>query len=151
VDGAANAKRDATRLVSCMRSFDAICANALTYTRIFEDHGIDRDQLDKRVTELYEKLKSIHATYRRFDLRPPWTPFTAGGRTYIFVPYSFVLQARGQDTVITASFIGVSADSGASWTFFDGAKVTNENVGMMIPGYTGTTLPPVALSQSAAH
>jgi hypothetical protein len=151
IDVAANATRDAKKLLSCMASFDALCANALTYTKILEEHGISRDRLNEQVTDLYQKLKSIHAAYTRLDLRTPQTPFSVGGRTYIFIPYSFALEARGQRTSSTAFFIGVSENAGGSWLFFDGAKITKENIGMMIPGYAGQPLPPVAFDQGPAH
>jgi hypothetical protein len=51
---AANATRDVTRLVACMKALDAACANSLTYTRVFEEHGLTRDKLNQAVTNLYE-------------------------------------------------------------------------------------------------
>jgi len=71
-DISANASRDAMRLVECMKAFDSVCANSLTYTKIFEKYGISRDELDKTVGNFYQKLKSDHATYSRFDLSAPW-------------------------------------------------------------------------------
>jgi hypothetical protein len=147
----ANASRDAVRLVACMKDFDAVCANSLTYTKIFEDHGISRDQLDHTVADLYQQLKSAHARYTRFDLSAPWPPFVAGRLTYIFIPYNMVLEVRGQDTWSRAFFIGVSDDSGVSWKFIDGQKTTQDNIGSIIPGYEGATLPPTSIEQSAAH
>jgi hypothetical protein len=139
------------RLVACMKAFDADCANPLTYTQIFEDHGISRDQLDQGVANMYQNLKSIHATYTRFDLGAPWPSFVARGKNYIFIPYNMVLKARGQNTSSKSFFIGVSVDSGGSWKFVDSQKVTQDNVSMIIPGYSGAKLPPVSLDQSASH
>ena len=93
-DISGNASRDATRLVECMKAFDAACANSLTYTKIFEDHGISRDELDKTVANFYQQLKSEHATYSRFDLGTPWEPFVTGGLIYIFIPYNIILEFR---------------------------------------------------------
>ena len=81
-DISANASRDAMRLVESMKAFDAVCANSLTYTKIFEDHGMSRDELDKTVANFYQKLKSDHATYSRFDLRAPWRPFVMWTQLY---------------------------------------------------------------------
>jgi len=120
-------------------------------TKIFEDHGISRDQLDHTVADLYQQLKSAHARYTRFDLSAPWPPFVAGRLTYIFIPYNMVLEVRGQDTWSRAFFIGVSDDSGVSWKFVDGQKTTQDNIGSIIPGYEGATLPPTSIEQSAAH
>jgi hypothetical protein len=147
-DLAANATRDATRLADCMKAFDAACANSLTYTKMLEDHGISRDQLNAGVTNLYKQLQALHAVYSRFDIGPPLTPFVAEGKTYIFVPYEMVLSAGGQDTSLKAFFIGVSVDSGNSWTFLDGQKLTQDRVSMIIPGYAGGPLPPVSMTQS---
>ena len=116
-DISANASLDAMRLVECMKTFDAVCANSLTYTKICEDHGISRDELDKTAANFYRKLKSDHATYSRFDLRAPWRPFVVGGLNYIFIPYDMVLEVRGQNTLSKAFFIGASDDSGDSWRF----------------------------------
>ena len=145
-DLSANASRDATRLAACMKTFDAACANSMTYTKVFEDHGISRAQLDQRVTDLYQKLKSMHATYSRFDLDAPWPPFTASGRTYIFVPYSITLEAGEQRASSTSFLIGVSENSGTSWKFVDGQSVKQENIGMIIPGYAGAKLPPTSFT-----
>ena len=150
-DISANASRDAMRLVECMKAFDAVCANSLTYAKIFEDHGISRDELDKTVGNFYQKLKSDHATYSRFDLSAPWRPFVVGGLNYIFIPYDMVLEVRGQSTLSKAFFIGVSDDSGVSWRFVDGQKTTRENIGQIIPGYGGGALPPRSFEQSAAQ
>jgi hypothetical protein len=149
-DLAANATRDATRLAQCMKSFDAVCANDLTYTKILEDHGISRDQLNAGVSNLYDKLKAMHATYTRFDLGTPSTPFVAHGMTYTFIPYEMVLSGGGQDTTLKAFFIGVSVDSGSSWTFLDGQKITQERISEIIPGYDGGPLPPVSMTQSVS-
>lgn len=147
-DLSANAIRDATHLTECMKAFDAVCANSLTYTKNLEDRGISRDQLNAGVTNLYNQLKALHATYSRFDLGSPLPPFVALGKTYIFVPYDMVLSAGGQDVSLKAFFIGVSLDSGSSWTFLDGQKLTQDRINTLIPGYDGGPLPPVSISQS---
>jgi hypothetical protein len=150
-DLSANASRDATRLVACMKAFDAACANSLTYTKVFEDHGISRIQLDQSVADLYQKLKSMHATYSRFDLDVPWPPFIASGRSYIFVPYNMTLETGEQRASSKSFLIGVSENSGISWKFVDGQSVTRGNIAMIIPGYDGAKLPPTSFSPSAAR
>jgi hypothetical protein len=150
-DLAANASRDAMQLVECMKSFDSACANSLTNTKVFEDHGISRVQLEQRVADLYQKLKSMHATYSRFDLDAPWPPFIAGGRNYVFVPYNMTLET-GEKRASSKSFlIGVSENSGISWKFVDGQNVTQDNIGMIVPGYNGDELPPRSFSPSASR
>ncbi|MGC1388435.1 MAG: hypothetical protein WA807_10545 [Steroidobacteraceae bacterium] len=62
-----------------------------------------------------------------------------------------VLQLHGQNTLSKAFFIGISEDNGVSWKFVDGQKTTPENIGSIIPGYGGATLPPRAIEQSPAH
>jgi hypothetical protein len=66
-------------------------------------------------------------------------------------PYDMVVVARGQDTLSKAFFIGVLDESRAFWKFMDGQRVTDDNIGMMIPGYAGATLPKVSFIQSAPH
>ena len=150
-DLSASATRDATRLADCMKAFDAACTTSLTYTKILEQYGISREQLDKGLVDMYQKMKSIGARYLRLDLAAPWPPFVARGKTYIFIPYDAVLVARGQDTSSKAFFIGVLDESRASWKFMDGQKVTDDNIGMMIPGYSGAKLPTVSIIQSVPH
>jgi hypothetical protein len=150
-DLSANASRDAMRLVACMKSFDSACANSLTYTKVFEDHGISRGQLEQRVADQYQKLKSMHATYSRFDLDAPWPPFVASGRNYVFVPYNMTLETGEQRAASKSFLIGVSEDSGASWKFVDGQRVTQDNIGMFVPGYAGDKLPPTSFSPSASR
>ena len=150
-DLSANASRDAMQLVACMKSFDWACANSLTYTKVFEDRGISRVQLEQRVADLYQKLKSMHATYSRFDLEAPWPPFIAGGRDYVFVPYDMTLETGEQRASSKSFFIGVSEDSGISWKFVDGQRFTQDNIGIVIPGYTGDKLPPTSFSPSASR
>jgi hypothetical protein len=82
-----------------MKPFDSVCANSVTYTKIFEEHGISRDELEKTVGNFYQKLKSDHATYSRFALSAPWRPFVIGELNYIFIPDDMVLEVRGQDTL----------------------------------------------------
>jgi hypothetical protein len=144
---AANATRDVTRLVACMKALDAACANSLTYTRVFEEHGLTRDKLNQAVTNLYEQLKSVHGAYSRLDLNASWTPFIARGRTYIFIPYSGLIKSPARNVSTTSFFIGISADDGNTWKFIDGQKVTPSNINMIIPGYNGGPMPPQALSE----
>jgi hypothetical protein len=146
-----NATRDAMRLLTCMKTLDAACANSLTYVKVFEEHGITREKLDQSVTNLYQQLKSVHGTYTRLELNAPWPPFATRGLTYIFIPYSGVLKSPARNVSTTSFLVGVSEDSGISWKFIDGQKVTPDNVGMIIPGYSGAKLPPVSLEQSAAR
>ena len=150
-DLSANASRDAMRLVACMKSFDSACVNSLTYTKVFEDRGISRVQLEQRVADLYQKLKSMHATYSRFDLDAPWPPFIAGGRDYVFVPYDMTLETGEQRASSKSFFIGVSEDSGISWKFVDGQRFTQDNIGVIVPGYTGDKLPPTSFGPSASR
>jgi hypothetical protein len=150
-DLSASAIRDATRLVDCMRAFDAACTISLTYTKILEQHGISREQFDQGLVDMYQKMKSIGAKYSRLELAAPWPPFVARGKTYIFIPYDTVVVARGQDTSSKSFFIGVLDESKASWKFMDGQRATDDNIGMIIPGYAGATLPKVSIIQSAPH
>jgi hypothetical protein len=146
-DMAANAIRDATRLVTCMKALDATCANSLTYTRVFEEHGITRDKLDQAVTNLYQQIKSVHGAYSRLDLNAPWKPFVTRGRTYIFIPYSGLIKSPTRNVSTTSFFIGVSEDTGNNWKFIDGQKVAPGNINIIIPGYNGGPIPPQALSE----
>jgi hypothetical protein len=150
-DISANCIRDVTRLVECMKTLDATCTNSLTYTRPFEEHGISRDQLDRAVNDLYQKMKSVHGSYSHFNVSAPWPPFASRGRRYIFIPYQALLKSPARDVSTTSFFVGVSEDDGASWKFVDGQKITSENIGMIIPGYGGGRLPPQALTQSPSQ
>ena len=150
-DLSASAIRDATRLADCMKAFDAACTVSLTYTKILEQQGISRAQLDQGLADMYQKMKSIGAKYSRFELGAPWPPFVAHGKTYLFIPYDIVIVARGQDTSSMAFFIGVLDESRASWKFMDGQKATDDNIGMLIPGYAGAKLPKVSIVQSPPH
>jgi hypothetical protein len=150
-DIAANASRDAARLVACMKAFDAACVNSLTYTKMLEDHGISRDQVDQGLVRMYQQMKSLRARYALFELSDPWPPIVSRENTCVLIPYSMVLTARGQDTIGKAFFIGISGDSGVSWKFVDGQKITQDNIKMFIPGYDGAALPPTSLSQRAAE
>jgi hypothetical protein len=141
-----NATRDATRLVVCMKAFDAACVNSLMYTKVFEDRGISRDQLDQQVGAMYKQMKGAGARYSRFELGDPWAPFESRDLTYLFIPYDMVLKGGGRYVTAKSFFIGVSSDSGISWKFVDGQKVTQENVAMIIPGYSGAALPPTSLN-----
>ena len=136
-DISANASRDAVRLVGCMKAFDAPCANSMTYTKVLEENGISRQQLDKSVTNLYSLMKSTRTTYSRFELEVPWSPFIKDGRSYIFVPYNAVLEGNGRKLTAKAFFIGVSEDRGVSWKFVDGQQITKDTIGHVIPGYVG--------------
>ena len=150
-DLSASAIRDATRLADCMKAFDAVCTISLTYTKILEQYGISREQLDQGLVDMYQKMKLIGAKFSRLELASPWPPFVARGKTYIFIPYDMVVVAPGQDTLSKAFFIGVLDESGASWKFMDGQSATDDNIGRMNPGYAGATLPKVSIMQSAPH
>jgi hypothetical protein len=146
-DITANASRDVARLAACMKALDAACANSLTYTRVFEEHGISRDKIYQAVTNLYEQLKSVRGTFARLDLKAFWTPFVVRGRIYIFIPYSGLIKSPTRNVSTTSFFIGVSEDAGNSWKFIDGQKVTPDNIDMIIPGYNGGRMPPQVLSE----
>ena len=145
-DITANAGRDAVRLANCMKAFDASCANSLTYTKILEEHGISREQLDQAVSNMYGNLKAAHAKYSNFDLAAPWPPFVKLGRRYIFIPYNAVLVCFGRKALAKSFLIGVPEDNGASWKFVDGQRITKDMIGQIIPGYVGR-LPEQQLSQ----
>jgi hypothetical protein len=145
-DIAATASRDAARLSSCMEAFDALCANSMTDTKILEEHGISRSQLDQQVGAMYANLKTSQVTYSRFDLGAPWPPFVTLGRRYIFIPYTAVLVGMGRRVAAKSFFIGVSEDDGSSWKFVDGQRLTKDMIGQIIPGYVGK-LPEQQLGQ----
>jgi len=148
-DISTNAALDATRLVACMKAFDAACVNSLTYSKVFEDRGISRDQLDQQVGAVYKQMKGAGARYSRFELGAPWPPFVSRDLTYLVIPYDMALKGGGRYVTAKSFFIGVSSDSGISWKFVDGQKVTQDNVTMIIPGYSGGALPPTSLNQTA--
>jgi hypothetical protein len=149
IDISANVTRDALRMVACIRALDESCAQSLTYTKFLEEHGLSRAQLDQRVAEVYQSLRSVGANYTSFDLATAWKAFSLDKRTYTFVPYTYELLARGETTRVQAFFIGVSEDSGSTWKFMDGVGVTPDNIGIVIPGFHGATLPPRSLTQSS--
>jgi len=134
-----------------MKAFDAACANSLTYTKNLEAQGMAREQLDRLVAKLYQEMKSVHAQYSRFELGTAGQPFVIREKTYIFIPYDMDLMSDGRDTSLKAFFVGVSEDFGDSWKFFDGQRLTQDNVGVIIPGYQGGPLPEVARSPAAAQ
>lgn len=148
-DISANATNDATRLVVCMKAFDAACVNSLTYTKVFEDRGISREQLNQQVGGMYKQMKGAGTRYSRFELGAPWPPFVSRDLTYVFIPYDMALKGGGRYVTAKSFFIGVSSDSGISWKFVDGQKVTQDNVAAIIPGYGGGALPPTSLNQTA--
>jgi hypothetical protein len=145
-----NVTRDALRMVACIRALDEPCAQSLTYTKYLEGQGVSRAQLDQKVADVYQRLRSIGATYASFDLSAPWRQFSLDKKMYAFVPYSYRLLARGETTSVQAFFIGVSEDSGSTWKFMDGVSVTPDNIGVILPGFHGGTLPPKSLTQSSA-
>lgn len=145
-----NVTRDALRMVACIRALDESCAQSLTYTKFLEERGVSRAQLDQKVADVYQSLRSIGATYSSFDLSAPWQQFSLDKRTYAFVPYSYKLLARGETTSVQAFFIGVSEDSGSTWKFMDGVSVTPDNIDLILPGFHGGMLPPKSLTQSSA-
>lgn len=145
-----NVTRDALQMVACIRALDEPCAQSMTYTKFLEDRGVSRAQLDQKVADVYQSLRSIGATYSSFDLAGPWQPFSLEKRTYAFVPYTYKLLARGETTRVQAFFIGVSEDSGSTWKFMDGVSVTPDNIDLILPGFHGGMLPPKSLTQSSA-
>jgi hypothetical protein len=146
-DVASNAIRDAKKLGECMKALNAACANAMTYTKVFEDHGMSRDQLNEAVTTLYGQIKSVHGAFSRFELGAPWPSFVVRGRTYMFLPYSAQIRSPERTVATESFFIGVSEDQGSSWKFVDGQRATPENIGMIIPGYGGGPMPPQRMTQ----
>jgi hypothetical protein len=130
-----------TRMVECMKAFDAECVNGFMYTRPFEKKGMDVSKPAEALKELYANLISIGAKYSRFDLQDPGTTFSGDGQTYIIVPYSNVLEGNGRRQLQEAFFIGASEDQGKTWRFMDGISVTQKNIRMIIPSYSGAPLP----------
>jgi hypothetical protein len=130
-----------TRMVECMKAFDAECVNGFMYTRPFEKKGMDVSKPAHALKELYANLTSIGAKYSRFDLQDPGSTFTGDGQTFVFVPYSSVLEGGGRRVLQEAFFIGASEDQGKTWRFMDGISVTQENIRMIIPSYSGAPLP----------
>ena len=141
-DPAASAARDAQHLVACLRALDAQCAARYTDTRFLEQQGASRAELIAAADELNQNLRSLGAKYTRFDLGKPWTPFAGDGRLYTFVPYTQTLEAGDRKATVTAYFIGLSDDQGASWTFVDGIHTSADTIRQVIPSYSGAPLPP---------
>lgn len=102
VDLSKKIAHDALRMVACIKALDAPCAQSLTYTKFLEEQGSSRAQLDQKVTDVYQRLRSIGATYSSFDLAWSWQPFSLDKRTYAFIPYSYTLLARGEMTQVQA-------------------------------------------------
>src|SRR5215813_5521694 len=149
-DPAASALRDAQQLVACLRALDARCAARYTNTRYLEEQGATREELIAAALELDEDLKTLGARYTRFDLEKPSAPFAGDGRLYTFVPYTQTLEAGEKKATVTAFFIGISADAGASWSFVDGVHTGPDNIRQIIPSYSGAPLPPKSLPAAAA-
>src|SRR5689334_4117367 len=141
-ESASNLKRDAQRLISCMKALDADCVGAVTYTKFMEDMGAPRAELIGGAKQLYANLKSIGARYTQLDLGDPLREFSGDGRQYAFIPYKQVMEVPGQGSMRQESFfIGVSLDKGVNWQFVDGARATAENIRAIIPSYDGQPLP----------
>jgi hypothetical protein len=149
-DPAALALRDAQQLVECLRALDARCAARYTNTRYLEEQGASREELIAAAVHLDEDLKSLGARYTRFELGRPSAPFAGDGRLYTFVPYTQTLEAGDKKATVTAFFIGISADAGASWTFVDGVNTSADNIRQVIPSYAGAPLPPKSLPAASA-
>jgi hypothetical protein len=145
------ATRDAKQLAECMKSFDAECAAKMTYTKFMEERGMPRTQIVKGVADLYANLKSVNMRYSRFDFGRPSPSFSSDGQTYIFVPYTLVMEAPGRGgTMQEAYFIGVSENQGVTWAFVEGARANPQSIRAVIPSYKGQpSLPPVSSKQIA--
>lgn len=125
---------------------DVECSVAMTYTDFFEAKGASRDQLAKGLAKLYADMRSVDGGYTTFDIGEPTSTFGTGATRYVFVPYSSTVEAPGRGGVkLTAFFIGISKDTGATWRFLDGVRSTPKTITAIVPDYQGQPpMPPIS-------
>jgi hypothetical protein len=151
--------RDAQRLAQCTVALDAECVTALSDVAAYKRLSQPDFDFAKSQRGWFDGLKRVGASYARFHVSTQPKVFTVAGRLYAFVPYLRAMHWPGRPVrSVTAYLVGVSADHGQSWKFFDGAQLTIMNAPVIILGYTGSpplpcvhesTARPVVLSHDA--
>jgi hypothetical protein len=131
------ALRDAHQLVDCMMAFDTACVIKSTYTEYLQRQGTTPQQLEKSVANVYAQLRAMGGKFTRIDLAQPTDTFSGDVREFIFIPYDQVLQLSDRQIRTRSYLIGISQDSGKTWRFVDGVKITRENIQLIIPSYGG--------------
>jgi hypothetical protein len=59
----------------------------------------------------------------------------SGKELYVIVPCSIVVQRPDAKVTTSSYLLGVSSDAGKTWTFIDGAGVTEENLKQIVPNF----------------
>jgi hypothetical protein len=108
---------------------------------VFRAFGGNVDTLRSEYSKLMENMKESQTKYTKFGLGRPGALIRVGKKIYIIVPYGSRMIAGGQLLCQEAFFVGSSSDGGKTWRFIDGIGVTEQNIGKVIPNYSGGELP----------
>jgi len=145
----AAAFRDAQRLADCFKALDSDCVVSLWDTNseaLLRPPITDFREMEARS---FGELRQNGGKYELHYASAPQELFTDGGRLYTFVPYVWRIDrgnrgGRMRVSITYSYFIAFSVDEGKTWTFVDGAGVTEGRIRLIIPSYAGQPLPPTA-------
>jgi hypothetical protein len=145
LDQSAALIRDAQKLAKCMKNLDAECSVSMFDVSAMQAQGApSANQLIVLTEGQFDRLSSAGARYEHFTILKPEPAFAGDGKLYAFVPYEFALEFPSRGTAVQRGFlVGISRDSGSSWRFIEGSRLTAENIKAFIPSYQGQELPPV--------
>lgn len=93
----------------------------LTHPKLVAQLG-GRKKAIERVREARDKLERDGVTYVSGEATAPDAMYRSGGALYCVIPVTYRVKAGEMRVRMKSPFIGVSADGGRNWTFFDTSR-----------------------------
>jgi hypothetical protein len=133
--GAADAaQREATRMYQAFIARDLKTFAGFTYPRIVEMAG-GRDKMITLVEKGLTHMKDTGLAFKNVVVARPTQIVFDGKETQAILPMKVVMSAPTGEIHTESHLLGVSSDGGKSWTFIDGAKLTNESARKILPSF----------------
>jgi hypothetical protein len=96
----------------------------LTYPKIVEVMG-GKEKMVEKTGEVMAGLKAQGLSFTKYTVGKPGDPVIDGKAAYIVVPTTILLTGPQTKIESDSYLLGVSTDGGKSWTFADGAGLSN--------------------------
>lgn len=131
-DATANLKAQAQASLDALMAKDYAKMVDQTYPKLVEFFGGRATMISYLETQM-PALEAEGITFKRITLAQPEAPVVAGDTEYAIVPQTIILDVKGDEWEQRSYLLGISKDSGKTWTFVDGAGINQEMREAILP------------------
>ena len=136
------AQIEAQRMWSAFLKADLEGFAGFSHPSVVKMNGGKRQLLDL-LRKGFAEMKKQGVSFESAQVERPSRAVQAGSELHLVVPMKMVMKRPEGRFLVRSYLIGVSADSGRTWSFVDGARVTAENVRKVLPNFSARLTLPV--------